>query len=91
MLYIQERPEYIVKLNKVLDDAEKQLLTFRASENIFAETDLDAFNQLINNTKGWFQSIKKELEGLADNQDATFSPDDIKAKVCCFAGNFNFL
>ena len=68
-------------LEKVLDDADKQLLMFRNTTDIFADGELDTFGKMIMDTQEWFKTVKGEAEKLEDNQDATFSTDDLKSKV----------
>lgn len=88
----EERPEFIDKLSRVLDDAEKQAQTFRQTKgDFFTEAELDTFIQLINSTKGWFQQVQRELGGLADHHDATFTNDDLKSKATALSRELKML
>jgi hypothetical protein len=69
------------KLAKALEGAERQFKLFSNTTEIFTESELDTYSQLVNSTKSWFESAQKEMEDLADNQDATFTIDDLKTKV----------
>jgi hypothetical protein len=68
-------------LEKHLEDAIKQLGVFRNTTDIFTPAELDTFEKLYNDTNEWYQGKKIELENLADNQDVSFTADDMKSKV----------
>lgn len=78
---MQERPEQMKNLEKLLEDVDKQLLMFHNTTDIFTDGELDTFGKMITDTQEWYKTVKVEAEKLEDNQDATFSTDDLKSKV----------
>jgi hypothetical protein len=73
-------------MEKTLDDADKHLQMFRNTTDIFTDTEFETLEKMIVETRDWFNKVKEEAEKLTDNQDATFSTDDLRSKVvsCVF-------
>lgn len=79
--FVKERPALLDKLISTVEEAEKKLQMFHGSKEFFADGELDAFGNQISVVKSWLEAVKRELDQLQDNQDASFSTDDLKTKV----------
>uniref|UniRef100_A0A183C132 Hypoxia up-regulated protein 1 n=1 Tax=Globodera pallida TaxID=36090 RepID=A0A183C132_GLOPA len=87
----EDRPAVMEKLTTTLDEAEKKLQLFTTSKEFFTEGELTSYQQTIETVKVWFDGVKKELEQLKDNQDATFTTDNFKTKTNSLIGEVRFL
>ncbi|KAI3413289.1 hypothetical protein GPALN_010787 [Globodera pallida] len=87
----EDRPAVMEKLTTTLDEAEKKLQLFTTSKEFFTEGELTSYKQTIETVKVWFDGVKKELEQLKDNQDATFTTDNFKTKTNSLIGEVRFL
>ncbi|KAL3070006.1 hypothetical protein niasHS_017295 [Heterodera schachtii] len=82
----EDRPALMDKLAITLEEADKKWQLFNLSKEFFTEGELSAFQRTIETVKSWFEGVKKETEQLKDNQDATFSTDDLKTKTNAING-----
>ncbi|KAI3413288.1 hypothetical protein GPALN_010786 [Globodera pallida] len=87
----EERPALMEKFATTLDEAEKKLQLFTTSKEFFTEGELASYQHTIEMAKAWFVGINKELEHLEDNQDATFTTDDLKTKKNALVGEMRTL
>ncbi|KAL3070005.1 hypothetical protein niasHS_017294 [Heterodera schachtii] len=87
----EERPALMDKLATTLEEADKKWQLFNISKEFFTEGELSAFQRAIETVKSWFEGVKKEAEQQKDNQDATFSTDDLKTKTNSIIGEVRFL
>uniref|UniRef100_A0A914I6H6 Hypoxia up-regulated protein 1 n=1 Tax=Globodera rostochiensis TaxID=31243 RepID=A0A914I6H6_GLORO len=83
----ENRPALMEKLATTLDEAEKKLQL----KKFFTEGELVSYQHTIEIAKAWFVGINKELEHLKDNQDATFTTDDLKTKKNALVGEMRTL